>query len=136
MSPEELAGYREDPRLAVRENEIICLECGAAFRQLTNTHLVSHGVTSADYKLAHGYNSRRALMCHALRRLYAERAVQIRLADRIHRRPIVEKPELRQRGGRRPILFEELLNRQDLQRRPRRRWNGRNEQGRFAARAV
>ena len=27
---------RRDPRLAIRTEEIICLICGAAFRQLTN----------------------------------------------------------------------------------------------------
>jgi hypothetical protein len=130
--PEELARYRHDPRLAVREDDIVCLECGASFRQLTNTHILSHGMTSADYKLAYGYNARRALMCHALRRFYTERAVRTGLAERIRRRPIVENPELRRRAGRRPILFEELLTRRDIQQRPRRRWSARDDQGRFS----
>lgn len=133
VGPEELARYRDDPRLAVRDDDIVCLECGASFRQLTNTHILSHGMTSADYKLAYGYNARRALMCHALRRLYTERAVRAGLADRIRRRPIVENPELRRRAGRRPILFEELLTRRDIQQRPRRRWSARDGQGRFSS---
>lgn len=34
---DELAELRRDPRRAVREEEIVCLVCGRAFRQLTNT---------------------------------------------------------------------------------------------------
>jgi len=82
---DDLAELRRDPRQAVREEEIVCLVCGRAFRQLTNTHPLSHGLTSSDYKSTHGYNPGRALMCHALRRAYAARAERIRL------RPIVAR---------------------------------------------
>jgi len=121
MTMEQLSMYRDDPRSAVREDAIICLACGESFRQLTNTHLLAHGMTCDDYKDAYGYNARRALMCHALRRLYTERAVQTRLAARIRRRPILEDPALRRRAGRRRIVFEEFLTRRDIQQRPRRR---------------
>lgn len=72
-----LAELRRDPRRAVLEEEIVCLVCGHAFRQITNTHLLSHGLTSSDYKREHGYNPGRAMMCHALRRVYAARAVRV-----------------------------------------------------------
>ena len=130
--PHALDELRGDPRRAVGEDEIVCLVCGRGFRQLTNTHLRAHGVTSAEYKRAHGYNLGRALMCHALRRAYAERAVRTRFADRIRRRPIVARPELRQRGGARPIQLEEYLTRRDIQQRPRDRWSQRDDAGRFA----
>jgi hypothetical protein len=136
LSPDELARLRLDPRQAVREHDIVCLVCGRSFRQLTNTHLLSHGLRAADYKRDHGYNDGRALMCHALRRVYAERAVRTRFADRIRRRPIVAQPELRRRGGARPIRFEELLTRRDIQQQPRARWTGRDTTGRFAAPAA
>jgi predicted transcriptional regulator len=84
-----------DPRLAVQEDRIVCLICGARFRQLTNSHLRGHGTSVAEYRARFGYNRRRALMCRALRRLYMERAARVGLADRILRRPIVETPELR-----------------------------------------
>jgi hypothetical protein len=38
-------------------------------------------------------------------------------ADRIRLRPIVSRPELRRRGGARPIALEERLTRQEAQRR-------------------
>jgi hypothetical protein len=128
----ELEQCRRDPRRAVGEEHIVCLVCGVAFRQLTNTHIQSHGLTSPEYKREFGYNRGRPLMCHALRRLYAERAVRVRLADRIRRRPIVDNPRLRRLPGARPIVLEEYLTRRDIQQRPRGRWSVRDRQGRFS----
>jgi hypothetical protein len=105
-----------DPRLAVQEDCIVCLLCGARFRQLTYTHLRSHGTSVTEYRARFGYNRRRALMCRALRRLYIERAVSAGLADQILRRPIVETPELRRLGGVRSIALEEQLSRREAQR--------------------
>jgi predicted transcriptional regulator len=105
-----------DPRRAVEEDQIVCLICGARFRQLTNTHLRGHGVSAVGYKQRFGYNRGRPLMCRALSRLYAERAVRSGLASRIRTRPIVADPELRRRGGMRPVTLEELLTRRDARR--------------------
>jgi hypothetical protein len=128
----ELDQCRRDPRQAVGEEHIVCLVCGLVFRQLTNTHVRSHGLTSLEYKAQHGYNRHRPLMCHALRRAYAERAVRTRLADRIRRRPIVDDPRLRRLAGARPIFLEEFLTRRDIQQRPRGRWSVRDRHGRFS----
>ena len=114
--PTSLQKLFSDPRLAVREDCIVCLICGALFRQLTNTHLRAHGTGVAEYRARFGYNRRRALMCRALRRLYTERAVRAGLAGRILHRPIVETPELRRLGGARPIALEEQLTRCAAQR--------------------
>lgn len=105
-----------DPRLAVREGEIICLVCERPFRQITNTHLRHHQLTAAEYKSRFGYNRRRPLMCQALVRLYAARAVESKLASRINQRPIVLDPELRRLGGKRPMSLEERLTRIDARR--------------------
>lgn len=111
-----LAVLRGDPRRAVEEEQIVCLICGARFRQLTNTHLRGHALSAPEYKRRFGYNSGRPLMCRALCRLYAERAVRNGLASRIRSRPIVADPELRRRGGMRPATLEELLTRRDARR--------------------
>lgn len=111
-----LAILRRDPRRAVEEGQIVCLICGARFRQLTNTHLRGHSLSAVEYKRRFGYNRGRPLMCRALCRLYAERAVRSGLASRIRRRPIVADPELRRRGGRRPVTLEETLTRRDARR--------------------
>ncbi|HEX5528885.1 MAG TPA: hypothetical protein VFZ82_04960 [Methylomirabilota bacterium] len=61
---------------------------------------------------AAGWNlSRAAATPHRLRRLYSERAVRCNLAGRIRQRPIVRDPELRRRGGRRALAWEEVLTR-------------------------
>jgi predicted transcriptional regulator len=111
-----LDALRRDPRQAVEEEHIVCLICAARYRQLTNTHLRSHQLTAAEYKVRFGYNRGRPLMCRNLARLYAERAVRNGLADRIRSRPIVVEPALRRRGGMRPVTLEELLTRRDARR--------------------
>src|SRR5215831_4405692 len=95
---EALSALRADPRRAIQEDVIRCLECGRALRQLTNTHLRSHGITARDYKRRFGYNRGRPLMCLTLQRLYVERAVKSGLAAQIRCRPILAQPELRRRG--------------------------------------
>jgi hypothetical protein len=57
-----LEALRRDPRLAISEDHVVCLVCGAVLRHLTNTHVVQHAMTSADYKQSFGYNGRRSLM--------------------------------------------------------------------------
>ncbi len=111
-----LDALRADPRLAIRDDAISCLICGRAFRQLTNTHLRGHACEAAEYKRRFGYNRGRPLMCRALQRLYAQRAVQSGLAARIRSRPILAKPELRRLGGARAIALEEMLTRRDARR--------------------
>jgi len=110
------AALRADPRQAILEDVILCLICGRALRQLTNTHLRAHGVGPSEYKDRFGYNRGRPLMCRALQRLYAERAVKSKLADLIRSRPILVQPELRRRGGARRIALEELLTRREARR--------------------
>jgi predicted transcriptional regulator len=111
-----LNGLRADPRQAVQQDSIHCLVCGRAFRQLTNTHLRSHGLSADEYKHRFGYNRGRPLMCRALRSLYADRAVRNGLASQIRQRPILARPELRRRGGARTIALEELLTRREVRR--------------------
>jgi len=130
VSAAELDRYRLEPRHAVTEERIVCLTCGLMLRQLTNTHIRLHGMTPIEYKDRHGYKHRRPLMCHALRRLYAARAV---LSDHIRRRPIVADLALRRAAGRRRIVLEECLTRGEIQQRPRGRWSVRDRHGRFSS---
>jgi hypothetical protein len=114
-----LPGLTADPRRAIAEKSITCLVCGGTYRQLTNTHLRTHRMTTESYKLRFGYNRGRPLMCRGLVRRYAERAARVGLAGFIQRRPIVTDPDLRRRGVRRTITLEEQLARRDA---VRRRW--------------
>ena len=57
-------------------------------------------MTSSDYKQSFGYNGRRSLMAHAVRRMHADNAVRRGLGRMIQRRPIVEDRALRARAAR------------------------------------
>ena len=107
----------QDPRRAILEEGIVCLVCGRILRHLTNTHLAHHGLTSEGYKQAFGYNGGRSLMGRAVRRLHADNAVRLGLAQMIRRRPIVADPVLRARGGTRLRAREEWLLRRESGRR-------------------
>ena len=108
-----LLQYRRDPRRAISDVGVMCLECGRSFRHLTNTHLRRHGLTSKTYKQRFGYNLRRALMIAPVRHTHADNARTTGLADRIRQRPIVVDVELRRRGGRHPHTLEERLTRRE-----------------------
>jgi hypothetical protein len=75
-------------------------------------------------------------MCRALVRLYAERAVRTGLASFIRHRSILEDATLGRAGGPAGHRVEEILTRQDVQRRPRRRWAERDERGHFARKHI
>src|SRR5687767_13812970 len=96
-----LHALRADPRLAIGDTTIVCLACGRAFRQLTNTHLARHGLTSEAYKSTYGYNAGRALMCEALRRVYQARGRRVDAASQLRRRPFREDPGLAALAARR-----------------------------------
>lgn len=57
-----------DPRDSIRENRVICLECGVEMKQLTKKHLGSHGLTPRDYKKKWGFAMRQSLSAKSLSR--------------------------------------------------------------------
>jgi predicted transcriptional regulator len=64
--------------MAIDEGHIVCLICGAAFRQLTRGHLGGHDTTPSEYRQRFGYGRDQALMGRAVQRGHAERAVERR----------------------------------------------------------
>ena len=46
-----------DPKRSIRKNDIVCLECGQAFKMLTK-HLKSHNMTAREYRKKYGFTSR------------------------------------------------------------------------------
>ncbi|MDQ7032767.1 MAG: MucR family transcriptional regulator [Desulfonauticus sp.] len=67
-SVEEEQAPATDPKKAIREKSIICLECGKAFKVLTKKHLASHGLTPQEYKEKWGYKKNISLVCKSLAR--------------------------------------------------------------------
>jgi len=57
-----------DPKDSIRENKIICLECGIEMKQLTRKHLASHGLSPREYKKKWGFPMRQSLSAKSLSR--------------------------------------------------------------------
>jgi predicted transcriptional regulator len=55
-----------DPRASIMEDKVVCLECGAEFRQLTANHLKSHDLSPREYKKRYGFPMKQALAAIAL----------------------------------------------------------------------
>ncbi len=54
------------PEDSIQDDKVICLECGAEMRQLTQLHLVSHGMTAKEYKKKYGFTVGTALAAKSL----------------------------------------------------------------------
>ena len=55
-SPEEKkSGLPIDPKDSIQRTKVICLECGAEFKQLSGNHLKLHGLTLREYKKKYGF---------------------------------------------------------------------------------
>ncbi len=65
---EEEGEISADPKKAVKEKSIQCLECGKAFKILTKKHLGTHNLTPDEYRAKYGYPKKAALVCKSLQR--------------------------------------------------------------------
>jgi predicted transcriptional regulator len=63
---EEVATTRLTPQDSIQNDKIICLECGAEFKQLTVRHLSSHGMSHKDYRKKYGFTMRTPLAAKSL----------------------------------------------------------------------
>ena len=71
-----------NPKDAVRETSVICLECGAKFKMLTKRHLAEHGLTPAEYKAKWGLKKGASLACKSLQRMRRQKMQDMQLCTR------------------------------------------------------
>jgi predicted transcriptional regulator len=45
------------PKTSIQRTKIICLECQREFRQLSRTHLATHGLSPKEYKKKYGFRA-------------------------------------------------------------------------------
>ena len=57
-----------DPKKAIREKAVICLECGKKVKVLTKKHLALHGLTPEEYKEKWGFKKNQPLIAKGLAR--------------------------------------------------------------------
>ncbi len=55
-----------NPQSSIQRDQVVCLECGKAFKLLSNRHLVLHGLTPREYKQKHGIRKTQPLSSRAL----------------------------------------------------------------------
>ena len=67
---------------SIEEDRVVCLECGQKFRQLSHTHLRSHGLTPQTYREKFGFPAKQPLTCKALSRKRKHLAKRIGLGGR------------------------------------------------------
>src|SRR5271157_4075362 len=51
---------------SIQNDKVICLECGAEFKQLTQKHLSSHGISPKEYKRKYGFALKTPLSARSL----------------------------------------------------------------------
>jgi len=68
-----------DPKKAIREKSVVCLECGKQFKVLGKRHLASHGLTPEEYKKKWGYRRSASLIAKALARQRRKKMQEMQL---------------------------------------------------------
>jgi predicted transcriptional regulator len=56
----------KDPQSSIQRNQVVCLECGKAFKLLSNRHLALHNLTPRAYKQKFGIRITQALSARTL----------------------------------------------------------------------
>ena len=79
---EESAVPSTDPKKAVREKSIICLESGKAFKVLTKRHLAKFGLTPDEYREKWGYPKKMPLVCKELQRQRRKKMKDMKLWEK------------------------------------------------------
>jgi len=71
-----------DPKKAIREKSIVCLECGKSFKVLTKKHLAFHELTPEEYKEKWGYKKNTSLVAKGLARERRKKMQSMRLWEK------------------------------------------------------
>ncbi|MCF8106046.1 MAG: MucR family transcriptional regulator [Desulfohalobiaceae bacterium] len=71
-----------EPKKAIREKSVVCLECGKTFKVLTKKHLANHDLTPVQYKERWGYKKGTALICKSLARDRRKKMQEMKLWTR------------------------------------------------------
>jgi predicted transcriptional regulator len=79
---EEAAVPSTDPKKAVREKSIICLESGKSYKVLTKRHLAKYGLTPDEYREKWGYAKKMPLVCKELQRQRRKKMKDMKLWEK------------------------------------------------------
>jgi len=79
---EEASAPPADPKKAIREKSIICLESGKSFKVLTKRHLAKFGLTPDEYREKWGYAKKTPLVCKELQRQRRKKMKDMKLWEK------------------------------------------------------
>ncbi len=71
-----------DPKKAIREKTIICLESGKPFKVLTKRHLAKFDITPDEYREKWGYAKKTPLVCKSLQRERRKKMKEMKLWEK------------------------------------------------------
>lgn len=80
--PEDATGKSLDPKKAIREKSIICMETGKTMKVITKRHLAKVGLTPDEYRAKWGYPKDLPLVCKELQRARRKKMQEMRLWER------------------------------------------------------
>ena len=69
-------------RKSIKEQSIVCLECGNSFKILTKKHLLSHGLDADAYREKWGIKRNTPLVCKSLQRERRKKMKSMKLWER------------------------------------------------------
>lgn len=82
VAEEAAAAVAVEPKKAVRERSIICLESGKSFKILTKKHLSKFGLTPETYREKWGYPKNMPLVCKELQRERRKKMKEMKLWEK------------------------------------------------------
>ncbi len=68
-----------DPKKAIKERSVTCVECGKTFKVLTKKHLATHNLTPEEYREKHGYKKGAALIAKSLSKARRKKMQEMQL---------------------------------------------------------
>ncbi len=73
------------PENSILNDKVICLECGAEMKQLTQKHLVVHGMDQKEYKKKYGFPMKTPLAAKALTKARSKAAKKRGLPENLQK---------------------------------------------------
>lgn len=77
------APAKTDPKDSIRDDTVVCLECGAEFKQLTAKHLQTHGLSSREYRNKWGFKLNQSLVGRSISKARSKAAKKRGLPEKL-----------------------------------------------------
>ena len=77
------------PENSIQDDKVICLECGAEFKQLTGRHLASHSLSPTEYKKKYGFSMGTPLYAKSVTKAMSEAQARRQQKARAAAKPAV-----------------------------------------------